>query len=80
MHITFKNALLGFLLGIAGIGLVACGNKEASAPAATDAADFFSSNILIASLIDVPLDILNLYWLKKSRGPRGRNRVTEQEL
>jgi putrescine transport system substrate-binding protein len=37
MHITFKNALLGFLLGIAGIGLVACGNKEASAPA-TDAA------------------------------------------
>lgn len=44
MHKTFKNALLAMLLGIAGIGLVACGDKpaatgDAAAPAETATAE-----------------------------------------
>jgi len=37
MHKTFKNALLGLLLGIVGIGLVACGKGSGGDKAATAA-------------------------------------------
>ncbi len=60
MHNTYKNALLSLLLGIAGLGLVACGNKEAAKPATDAAAPAATSSAAPAAGGDEE-KVLNIY-------------------